>query len=167
MRKIVGWVLLAAGLGTPLASASSPEPPVRAELRPVGGRSALELRVAAREAKDGNAYTVKVKSAGVPSAPEKQVSEIVTAARPLVQEVMVRAGDGKVARVRYELEITSADGRYHGFLVIDQAFVGGPDGGLKPIDFAEEMRLQAGKPPVKLSSDQKAAGGNAPRPSND
>ena len=167
----VGWCLLmVAGLGAPLAQASSPEPPLQAELRPLPA-GAVELRVTVKQRKDANEYTVDVRrpasrsALGSPEgAPESLASDAeVSTAKALVLEDALEAGSGKVVRARYELEIRRADGRYHGFLVVDQAFVRGADGSLKAIDFAEEMRLDAGKPPVVLSPDQMAAGGNTPR----
>jgi hypothetical protein len=169
----VGWCLLmAAGLSAPLALASSPEPPVRAELRALRsaqGRVTVELKVTVKSGKDADEYAVDVSrpartAPGQPEGARESVSSgAVSAAQALVLEDSLPAGRAPVVRARYELEIRRASGGYHGFLVVDQAFARAEDGSLKAIDFAEEMRLTAGKPPVVLSSDQVAAGGNRPR----
>ena len=177
MNKVGGCLLMAAGLSAPLARASSPEPPLRAELRPLHansgsqGRVAVELNVTVKEGKDTNEYTVDVSrpASGSPLGPQAAAPErlaagaAVNAAKALVVEDALEAGSGPVVHARYQLEVRRADGRYHGFLVLDQAFARGADGSLKAIDFAEEMRLTAGKPPVVLSPDHLAAGGNTPR----
>jgi len=174
----VGWCfLMVAGLSAPLARASSPEPPLRAELRPLRansglqGRVAVELTVTVKQSKDANEYTVDVRRPALRSAlgsPEVTRESLasdaaVNAAKALVIQDALEAGMGTVVHARYELEVRRADGRYHGFVVLDQAFLRGADGSLKAIDFAEEMRLTAGKPPVVLPPDHVAAGGNTPR----
>jgi hypothetical protein len=70
--KRVGWCLLmAVGLAVP-SQATSPEPPVKAVLRPRAavfgpqGRSALQLRVTVKDKKDLGEYTVEVKRMAPP-----------------------------------------------------------------------------------------------------
>jgi hypothetical protein len=177
MNRIGRWALIAAGLGAPLAQASSPEQPLRAELRLLGagaeGRAAVELKVAVAQGKDGGQYTVTVTRPGARPAPGAVAEPVtlasgaaVTAAQALLVEDALEVGDALVVRARYEVEVRRADGRYRGVLVVDQAFLRGRDGELKAIDFAEEMRQAAGKPPVLLTADQMAAGGNSPRRGN-
>ena len=171
-----GWCLMtattAAALCAPLARASSPEPPVRAEvraLRTAPGRLAVELKVTVTSGKDAGEYSVEVSrparpTPGAPEGARESVSSgAVNAGKPLLVEDALPVGQAPVVRARYELEVRRTSGGYHGFVVVDQAFARDKDGSLKAIDFAEEMRLTAGKPPVVLSSDQAAAGGNTPR----
>ena len=177
--KRTGWCLLmAGGLAVP-SQASSPEPPVKAVLRPRAavfgpqGRSALQLRVTVKDKKDKGEYTVEVKRtaprpvAGLErGAPKSLASAAVTAAQDLALDDVLETSGSQVVHARYEVEIRGANG-YHGFLIVDQAFARGADGSLQPIDFAEEMRLKASEAPVVLSPDAQAAGGNAPRPVQD
>jgi len=169
---------MAGGLAVP-SQASSPEPPVKALLRPRAaafgpqGRSALQLRVIVKDNKDLGEYAVEVKriasrpGAGLERrAPKSLASAAITAAQGLALDDVLEASQSPVVHARYEVEIRGANG-YHGFLAVDQAFARGADGSLKPIDFAEEMRLTAGEAPVVLSPDEQAAGGSAPAPDQD